>query len=180
MWAFCGVNACEAFVGSKMSKMNKMRGSGSLTIFEGDDYTPPHLEVAHLMKIYLSKLGIIAVAIAMFSGVVFSHHGTAAYDASQMVTIKGTATDFQFRNPHVLLSFDAKGDSGKLEKWQGEITTPSQLAREGGWTKNSIKPGDQIAVTGNPAKNGSHTMIIKKVVLSDGTELRVGGARPNY
>jgi hypothetical protein len=129
------------------------------------------------MKTYLLKLGIVAVAIATLSGVVFAHHGTAAYDASHTVTVKGTATDFQFRNPHVLLSFEVKGDNGKLEKWQGEITTPSQLAREGGWTKNSIKPGDQIAVTGNRAKNGSPTMIIKKVVLADGTELRVGGGR---
>jgi hypothetical protein len=94
-----------------------------------------------------------------------------------MVTVQGTATDFQFRNPHVLLSFDVKGDSGKLEKWQGEITTPSQLAREGGWTKNSIKPGDHITVVGNASKNHSHTMIIRKVVLPDGTELRVGGGR---
>lgn len=129
------------------------------------------------MNTPLLKLGFLAVAILSVSEAAFPHHGTAAYDASRLVTVKGTATDFKFRNPHVLLSFDVKGDNGKIVKWEGEITTPSQLAREGGWTKNSIKPGDQIAVTGNQAKNGSPTMIIKKVVLSDGTELRVGGAR---
>ena len=149
----------------------------SLTIFKGDDYTPRRAEVARPMKIFFLKLTMIAVAMMALSGVVFSHHGTAAYDATHTVTVKGTATDFQFRNPHVLLSFEVKGDNGKIEKWEGEITTPSQLAREGGWTKNSIKPGDQIAVTGNRAKNGSPTMVIKKVVLSDGTELRVGGGR---
>jgi hypothetical protein len=149
----------------------------SLTIFESDDYTPRRSEVARPMKIFFLKLTTVAVAMMALSGVVFPHHGTAAYDATHTVTVKGTATDFQFRNPHVLLSFEVKGDNGKIEKWEGEITTPSQLAREGGWTKNSIKPGDQIAVTGNRAKNGSPTMIIKKVVLSDGTELRVGGGR---
>ena len=131
------------------------------------------------MKTYLRKLVILAAAVVILPGVIFSHHGTAAYDVSQTVTVKGTATDFQFRNPHVLLSFDVKGNHGNVEKWQGEITTPSQLAREGGWTKNSIKPGDQISVTGNRAINGSHTLIVKKVVLSDGTELTVGGARAN-
>ena len=149
----------------------------SLTTFKGDDYTPRRSEVARLMKTFFLKLTIVAVAMMALSGVVFPHHGTAAYDSTHTVTVKGTATDFQFRNPHVLLSFEVKGDNGKIEKWEGEITTPSQLAREGGWTKNSIKPGDQIAVTGNRAKNGSPTMIIKKVVLSDGTELRVGGGR---
>jgi Family of unknown function (DUF6152) len=129
------------------------------------------------MKTYLGKLVILAAAVVTLSGSVFPHHGTAAYDVSHAVTVKGTATDFQFRNPHVLLSFDVKGDHGNVEKWQGEITTPSQLAREGGWTKDSVKPGDQISVTGNRAMNGSHTMIVKKVVLSDGTELKVGGGR---
>ena len=130
------------------------------------------------MKTFCLRLSIAAVAVLSLSGAAFPHHGTAAYDATHLITVKGTATDFQFRNPHVLLSFTVKGDNGKIEKWEGEITTPSQLAREGGWTKNSIKPGDQIAVTGNRAKNGSPTMIIKKVVLPDGTELRVGGGRP--
>ena len=148
-----------------------------LTNFEGDDYTPRRSEVARLMKTLFLKLTVVAVAILALSGAAVSHHGTAAYDAAHLTTVKGTATDFQFRNPHVLLSFEVKGDNGKIQKWEGEITSPSQLAREGGWTKNSIKPGDQIAVTGNAAKNGSPTMVIKKVVLPDGTELRVGGGR---
>ena len=130
------------------------------------------------MNTYPVRLAILAAALLSLSGVVFPHHGTAAYETGQTVTLKGKATDFQFRNPHVLLSFDVKNDKGSVENWQGEITTPSQLAREGGWTKNSIKTGDQISVIGNRAKNGSHTMIIKKVVLPDGTELKVGGGRP--
>jgi hypothetical protein len=132
------------------------------------------------VKRYFAKMAILAAALGTLSGSAFPHHGTAAYDVRQMVTVKGTATDFQFRNPHVLLSFDVKGERGNVEKWQGEITTPSQLAREGGWTKNSIKPGDQISVIGNRATNGSHTMIVKKVVLPDGTELKVGGGRADF
>src|SRR5579872_2569947 len=88
-----------------------------LTIFEGDDYTPRRSEeVARLMKVFFLNLTFVAVAIMAFSGAVFPHHGTAAYDAAHLVTVKGTATDFQFRNPHVLLSFEVKGDNGKIQK----------------------------------------------------------------
>lgn len=129
------------------------------------------------MKARLVKLVVFAAAVVALPGAVLAHHGTAAYDTQQPTTLKGTVTNFQFQNPHVLISFEVKRDKGGPEKWTGEVTTPSQLARENGWTKNSLMPGDQIAVTGNPAKNGTHTMIIRKIVKSDGTELRVGGAR---
>jgi hypothetical protein len=102
----------------------------------------------------------------------FAHHGTAAYE-SKAVTLKGTVTNFQFINPHVLLSFNVVDSSGRVQAWEGEITSPSQLARNGGWTKESLKPGDQITISGNPAKNGSFTMRVLKVFLK-GEELKIG------
>jgi len=126
---------------------------------------------------YLCGALVLAAAL-MLSNSAFAHHGTAAYDNDSFTTLKGIVSDFQFVNPHVQLSWETKNANGNVEKWQGEITSPSQLARAGGWNKNSLKPGDEIAVSGYPAKNGSHTMVIRKVVVR-GQELKVSGDSNN-
>ncbi len=113
----------------------------------------------------------------LLSGPAFAHHGAAAYDMSKTMTVTGTITDFQFVNPHVLISMDVKDPSGKVEKWQGELTSPNHLARAG-WTKSTLKPGDQITLTGGTAKSGSPTMWIRKIV-KDGQEVPLGGGGDN-
>lgn len=129
------------------------------------------------MKHTLSALIITALVLAI-SSPASPHHGTAAYDNATLTTVKGTVTNFQFANPHVQVSFDVNDDQGKIQNWQGEITSPSQLARAGGWNKNSLKPGDQVTISGNRAKNGSYTMVIKKVFLN-GEELKISGDANN-
>jgi Family of unknown function (DUF6152) len=123
-------------------------------------------------------LALIAVGIlGILSGPAFAHHGAAAYDMSKSITITGTVTDFQFVNPHVLIAMDAKDPSGKVEKWQGELTSPNHLARAG-WTKSTLKPGDQVTLIGGPAKSGSPTMWIRKIE-KDGQEVSLGGGGDN-
>jgi len=126
-------------------------------------------------KIILSliSLGICLV----LSGSAFAHHGAAAYDMSKTITVTGTVTDFQFVNPHVLIAMDVKDASGKVEKWQGELTSPNHLSRAG-WTKSTLKPGDQVTLIGGPAKSGSPTMWIRKIV-KDGEEVSLGGGGDN-
>lgn len=101
---------------------------------------------------------------------VFAHHGTANYDTTRMITVSGVATGFEFVNPHVQIYWNAKGDSGAVQQWQGELTSPNHLERAG-WTRNSIKPGDAIVISGYPTKSGTHEIWIQKVVI-DGKELR--------
>ena len=101
-----------------------------------------------------------------------AHHGAAAFDVTKMVTVKGTVTDFQYVNPHVQVYFDTKNDKGEPESWQGELTAPNKLSRAG-WTKHTLKPGDMITVTGNPAANGAHTLWIRKLIGPDGESLQL-------
>ena len=104
------------------------------------------------------------------SAPVFAHHGTAAYDTTKLTTVKGTVTDFQFNNPHVMISVEAKDDQGKVETWISEANSPNVLIRHG-WNRDIIKKGDQITVIGNRPKNGAKTLRLQKVVLSNGQEL---------
>jgi Family of unknown function (DUF6152) len=128
------------------------------------------------MRKFILALIVVGV-LCVLSGPAFAHHGAAAYDMSKSVTVTGTVTDFQFVNPHVLIAMDVKDPSGKVEKWQGELTSPNHLSRAG-WNKNTIKPGDQITLIGGPAKSGSPTMWIRKIE-KDGQEVSLGGGGDN-
>jgi Family of unknown function (DUF6152) len=121
---------------------------------------------------------LLAIAVLAVTGTAFAHHGAAAYDMGKAVTVKGTVSDFQFINPHVLITIDVKGDNGVVQKWQGELTSPNHLARAG-WTKSTIKIGDTITLMGAGAKSGSSTVWIRKIVASNGEEIKLGGTADN-
>lgn len=120
--------------------------------------------------IYLAAV----TAFFMISPAMFGHHGVSDYDMANVVTWRATVSGFQFVNPHALLNFTRKNDQDKIEEWQGELQSPNMLARKGHWTKDTVKAGDQITILGCPAKNGSRTMLVRKVVLSTGEELPGG------
>ena len=122
------------------------------------------------------RLGVagraLLAALAIVSAPLLAHHGTAAFDVSKMVTLKGTITDFQYVNPHAQVFFDVKGDKGETEHWQGELTAPNKLNRAG-WTKKTLKPGDSVEISGNPSKSGAHTLWIRKLIGPTGESLQL-------
>jgi len=122
------------------------------------------------MKKLVFALMTAFLILFMVSGSVFAHHGTSAYDTTKLTTVKGTVTDFQFNNPHVIISLETKDDKGKVELWISEGNSPNVLTRHG-WDRDIIKKGDQITIIGNRPKNGAKTMRLQKVILSNGQEL---------
>jgi hypothetical protein len=122
----------------------------------------------------MKKLAMLLSAICcaiLITAPLQAHHGEANYDTDKTVSVKGTVTDFEFVNPHVLISLDVKNDKGEIEKWVGEARSPAMLSRYGGWDKNTIKVGDAITFYGHRTKNGTPFMRLEKVVLPDGKEL---------
>ena len=97
---------------------------------------------------------VIAVSLMMAPGPIFAHHGTAGYDMAKTITLTGTVAEFDWSNPHCVIYVDVKGDNGELKHWTLELAPPSLMSR-GGWTKSSLKPGDQITVETHPSKNGA-------------------------
>jgi len=122
------------------------------------------------MKNWLLKLFAGFAVLIVLSAPMFAHHGTSAYDTTKLTTVKGTVTDFQFNNPHVIISVETKDDKGKVEIWISEANSPNVLTRHG-WNRDMIKKGDQITIIGNRPKNGAKTLRLQKVVLSNGQEL---------
>jgi len=113
---------------------------------------------------------VLMVSCFLISLPLFAHHGASEYDMTKIVTLSGTVKELQFVNPHSLLTFTVKDDSGKVMEWQGELPSPNLLSRRG-WSRSTLKPGDQVTVIGSPAKNGEKGMQIKKLVFPDGHEL---------
>jgi len=100
------------------------------------------------------RLGIVAVTVGLFAFAVplFAHHGTASFDTTKTLMLKGIVTEYVWSNPHVLVKMDVKDDSGNVTQWVVEAWNPvTQTAR--GWTKNSFKPGDEVIADVTPAKN---------------------------
>ena len=111
-----------------------------------------------------------AAVLLLISNAAMAHHGAAGYDSTKVTTLKGTVTDFRFQNPHAQILLDVKDSTGKVQNWILEAVGIATLSRSG-WTKSIMKPGDEVTVTGNPAKNGSPSMRLTKVVLASGKEL---------
>jgi len=124
---------------------------------------------------------VIAAALisALTGGLAIAHHGGAAYDSEQTVTVSGKVTDFKFVNPHVLIYVAVTGADGKVVEWSGELTSPNRLARMAQpgsvrWHKEILRPGDEIVLTGNPAASGAPALRLHRVVDSTGTAI-IGG-----
>ena len=106
----------------------------------------------------------------------FAHHSFAAeFDDKKPVDLKGTITKVEWLNPHVWLYLDVKDESGAVQHWQCEGGAPNGLTRQG-WSKNTLKPGDEIAIEGFRAKDASNTCNSRSVKLPDGRKVFVGNA----
>lgn len=105
------------------------------------------------MRNNLRTIPLVVVSLLPVSVPLFAHHGTAVYDTSKTVTVKGTVTEYVWANPHVYVKVDAKDDSGNTTHWALEAQNPISET-EVGWTKNTFKPGDEVEVEVKPAKNG--------------------------
>ena len=99
-----------------------------------------------------------------------AHHGNAAYDTENKITLKGTVTQWFWANPHCVLQFDVTDDHGQVVHWGAETENPTTMTHSG-WTKTSFKPGDEVTVTMITVKNGKPIGRIVEVQLPNGQKL---------
>lgn len=123
------------------------------------------------MKIKIVLLLAMVTVPLVISGPAFAHHSMSMYDSSHETTFKATITQFDWANPHTQITFTVADAQGNIEKWVAEGPSPNRLAN-GGWSKESLKPGDEVTIVGNRNKNGSPTMRFEKVILPNGQELQ--------
>jgi len=113
----------------------------------------------------------VAFAMAVTATPAIAHHSFAAeFDAGKPVQLKGTVTKIEWMNPHAYFYIDVKDASGNVTSWGLEMGSPNGLMRQG-WTRNSMKVGDEIVVEGSRAKDGSTIANARSVVLGSGERL---------
>ena len=106
-----------------------------------------------------------------------AHHSFAAeYDSSKPTTLTGSVVKLEWINPHARIFIDVKGSDGKVTSWEIELGAPAMLLRNG-WTKNSLKAGETITITGSLAKDGSNLANARSVTLADGTKVFAGSSQ---
>ena len=121
-----------------------------------------------------SILGL-AAAMAGAAPPVSAHHSFAMYEPTKTLTLNGTVKTFQWTNPHVVIWILVQPEGGGApQEWSIETTSPGVLTR-GGWTRQSIKPGDRVSVTFSPLRDGSHGGGLNSVTLLDTGQKLVAG-----
>ena len=122
------------------------------------------------MKSRLLALGVMVAAGLVGASPIFAHHAWSGYDMGNMTTVKGTITNFDWANPHVWMSLEVKDDHGNVQHWDAGGPSPSRMQGTG-WSKDTLKPGDQITAVGHKIKDGTNKLRLDKVVLSNGRSL---------
>ena len=113
------------------------------------------------------------IALLLLPGIpLFAHHGTPAYDLNKMVSGKATVTNMEWVNPHCLLHFDMKDGKGQVRNWTVEVYNPLYMTRAG-WSKDTLRAGDEIELSFHPAKSGAPNGIIR---INDGKVIFQGQA----
>ena len=121
----------------------------------------------------------LAVALGMLchqAPAVLAHHSNSAFQVDKIIELKGVVTEWKWVNPHTWIYLSVDDGKGGNVEWQIEGRPPGILSRSG-WTKYSIKAGSVITVHCSPAKDGSHSGLVARVTLADGTVL--ANAPPN-
>ncbi len=122
---------------------------------------------------------ILAAGILILGSPLFAHHGTGvAYQVDKWITLKGTVTEWIWSNPHCGILFDVTDDQGNVAHWGAELGNPHMLSTAG-FSKDLLKPGDKVTITGHPSRSDAPRIEFHHMLLPDGRTLTMGGVKGN-
>ncbi|PYQ97600.1 MAG: hypothetical protein DMF95_09440 [Acidobacteria bacterium] len=121
---------------------------------------------------------VVAAGFMLATGSAIAHHSFAAeFDANKTINLKGVVTKIEWMNPHTYFYLDVTGPDGKVVNWGMEMGSPNGLMRAG-WTRNTLKVGDEVTVEGSQAKDGTYVGNARAVVLAaSGKRLFAGSSQ---
>ncbi len=122
------------------------------------------------------KALLLTLVVGLVAAVVpLSAHHSWPVSYANLVTVKGTVTEFTWANPHPMMQLEVQAN-GRMEKWS--VGGPAINRMEAnGWSKNTVKPGDTITAIGYQFADGQKIVRLEKVILADGKEMLLYGRR---
>ena len=106
------------------------------------------------MRLHSLAKGAAAGGLLSFCAATLAHHGDAGRFEESITTLSGTVVALQLVNPHSTIILDIPDESGNPVRWQAELTGVNNLSRSG-WTRDTLKAGDRIIVSGRLIKSGA-------------------------
>ena len=104
-------------------------------------------------------LPLVSAAVLAAAPAARAHHSASAFDAKQTVSLEGVVTRYEWANPHVYIWLAAPGADGETVEWQVEGQPPAVLRRLG-WSQDTLRVGDTVQATGNPARNAQRKSLL--------------------
>ncbi len=124
-----------------------------------------------MRSFYIPAFAVLALGLAIPP--LEAHHSWPV-SYNRLVTVKGTVVEFDWANPHPMITLEVQATDGRKEKWQ--VGGPAIVRMEAnGWAKTTVRPGDVITGIGYQFANGEKIVRLERVVLADGKEMRVYG-----
>lgn len=122
-----------------------------------------------------ATIGTLVLVLVTASSAVWAHHAWPV-NMDQLITVQGTVTDFQWANPHPMITLQVATADGE-ETWQ--VGGPAITRMEAkGWTQDTVKAGDQITGVGYQFRDGQKIVRLEKITFADGREMDLyGGGR---
>ena len=117
--------------------------------------------------LFVSAIVILALVSA---AVPLSAHHSWPVSNSQLVTVKGTVTEFMWGNPHPMITLEVRTSDGGVEKWLVGGPAINRMEAKG-WHKDTVKPGDTITGTGYQFADGQKIIRLERVIMPDGKEM---------
>ena len=101
----------------------------------------------------MRRVAMLTAAMVVHGSPVLGHHADTGLDLETLLTVEGTVTEFNWRNPHTYLSVQSADVGGEQVEWEIQLGAAAALSRRG-MTRGVLQPGDQVTVELHPSRDG--------------------------